>query len=171
MRASPSSPSSVTSGGSGTYNNSGECFWPSVIIHFIKFTTSFACALSFTAFSNFSCTRRYVKDKAQAKEVVNLIKWMITDGQKHSPELLYVPIPPEVTELGLEGLTRITYNGEKLYDGPTTYSGDGLLSTQAKKIPDWVRNIFKFYGAGQIGDGDLINGLQFLIKEGIIKLQ
>lgn len=115
-----------------------------------------------------------VKDKAQAKEVVNLIKWMITDGQKHSPELLYVPLPPEVTELGLKGLARITYNGEKLYDGPTTYSGDGLLSTQAKqakKIPDWVRNIFKFYGDGQIGDDDLINGLQFLIKEGIIKLQ
>ena len=112
-----------------------------------------------------------VKDKARAKEVVNLIKWMVTDGQKHSSELLYVPIPPEVTELGLKGLARITYNGEKLYDGPTTYSGDGLLSTQAKKIPDWVRNIFKFYGAGQIGDDDLINGLQFLIKEGIIKLQ
>ncbi len=115
-----------------------------------------------------------VKDKAQAKEVVNLIKWMITDGQKYSPELLYVPIPPEVTEIGLKGLARITYNGEKLYDGPTTYSGDGLLSTQAKqtkKIPDWVRNVFKFYGDGQIGDDDLINGIQFLINEGIIKLQ
>ncbi|HXV50718.1 MAG TPA: phosphate ABC transporter substrate-binding protein PstS [Nitrosopumilaceae archaeon] len=115
-----------------------------------------------------------VKDKAQAKEVINLIKWMITDGQKHSPELLYVSIPVEVTEIGLKGLARITYNGEKLYDGPTTYSGDGLLSTtekQTKKIPDWIRNIFKFYGAGQIGDDDLINVIQFLIKEGIIKLQ
>jgi phosphate transport system substrate-binding protein len=115
-----------------------------------------------------------VKDKAQAKEVVNLIKWMITDGQKYSPELLYVPIPPEVTEIGLEGLARVTYNGEKLYDGPTTYSGDGLISTQpqqAKQIPSWVKNVFIFYGQGQIGDADLINGLQFLINEGIIKLK
>jgi phosphate ABC transporter phosphate-binding protein len=52
--------------------------------------------------------------KEHAMETVNLIKWMITDGQKYSPELLYVPIPAEVTQLGLKGLERVTYNGQSL---------------------------------------------------------
>jgi phosphate ABC transporter phosphate-binding protein len=52
--------------------------------------------------------------KVHAMETVNLIKWMITDGQKYSHELLYVPIPPEVTQIGLNGLDRVTYNGEAL---------------------------------------------------------
>ena len=42
--------------------------------------------------------------------------------------------------------------------------------TKAQKIPDWVRNIFVWYGEGQIGEDDLIGALQFLIKEGIIKV-
>lgn len=52
--------------------------------------------------------------KEHAMETVNMIKWMITDGQQYSPELLYVPIPAEVTEIGLEGLERVTYNGASL---------------------------------------------------------
>jgi len=42
--------------------------------------------------------------------------------------------------------------------------------TEVQKIPDWVRNIFVWYGEGQIGEDDLIGALQFLIKEGIIKV-
>jgi len=38
------------------------------------------------------------------------------------------------------------------------------------KIPDWVKNIFVWYGEGKIGENDLISALQFLIKEGIIKV-
>jgi len=38
------------------------------------------------------------------------------------------------------------------------------------KIPEWVRNIFIWYAEGQIGEDDLISALQFLIKEGIIKV-
>ncbi|HEX9845749.1 MAG TPA: phosphate ABC transporter substrate-binding protein PstS [Candidatus Nitrosotenuis sp.] len=53
--------------------------------------------------------------KAHAQETVNLIKWMITEGQKYNPELLYVPIPAEVTQLGLDGLDRVTYNGQPLF--------------------------------------------------------
>lgn len=37
------------------------------------------------------------------------------------------------------------------------------------KLPEWVRNIFIWYASGEIGEDDLINALQFLIKEGIIK--
>lgn len=54
------------------------------------------------------------KNKEQAMETVKLIKWMISDGQKYSSQLSYVPIPKEVTALGIRGLERVTYNGEGL---------------------------------------------------------
>jgi len=39
-----------------------------------------------------------------------------------------------------------------------------------KKIPEWVRNIFIWYGEKAISEDDLIGAIQFLIKEGIIKI-
>ena len=38
------------------------------------------------------------------------------------------------------------------------------------KLPDWVRNIFIWYGEDKISEDELIGALQFLIKEGIIKV-
>jgi len=38
------------------------------------------------------------------------------------------------------------------------------------KLPDWVRNIFIWYGGDKISEDELIGALQFLIKEGIIKV-
>lgn len=38
------------------------------------------------------------------------------------------------------------------------------------EIPQWVKNIFGWYSKGEIGDDELIKSLQFLIKEGIIKV-
>lgn len=35
-------------------------------------------------------------------------------------------------------------------------------------IPDWVRNIFIWYGEGQIGEEELLNALQYLINSKII---
>jgi len=35
-------------------------------------------------------------------------------------------------------------------------------------IPDWVRNVFIWYGEGQIGEEDLLNALQYLIDSKII---
>ena len=41
---------------------------------------------------------------------------------------------------------------------------------ETPKIPDWVRNIFVWYAEDKIGEDELIGALQFLIKEGIIKI-
>ncbi len=38
------------------------------------------------------------------------------------------------------------------------------------KLPDWVRNIFIWYGEDKISEDELIGALQFLIKGGIIKV-
>ncbi len=39
-----------------------------------------------------------------------------------------------------------------------------------QKIPDWVKNTFKWFVEGQISEDEVINAIQFLIKEGIIKI-
>jgi hypothetical protein len=38
-------------------------------------------------------------------------------------------------------------------------------------IPKWVKGVFGMYAQGQLSDSDLVQALQFLIKEGIIKVQ
>jgi len=39
-----------------------------------------------------------------------------------------------------------------------------------KKIPDWVKNTFKWFADDLISEDEVINAIQFLIKEGIIKI-
>ncbi len=111
-----------------------------------------------------------VDDMAEAKALLDLISWMITDGQQYSSELLYVPLATPVTNIGLEGLATITFDGEKVYTGPTNVESE-QSNQQEQKIPPWLKNVFKFYAEGQISDDDLINGIQYLINEGIIKLK
>jgi len=38
------------------------------------------------------------------------------------------------------------------------------------KIPEWVRNIFIWYAEDRISEDELIESLEFLIREGIIKV-
>lgn len=110
------------------------------------------------------------RDYDHAKEIANLIAWIITDGQQYNEELLYVPISAPVQNIGLEGLSKITYQGQPVYTGPTSVvveepemsGGDGEL------IPPWVKTLFGYYAEGAISDADLIGALQFLIKEGVI---
>ncbi|MFN3654119.1 MAG: phosphate ABC transporter substrate-binding protein PstS [Candidatus Nitrosotenuis sp.] len=56
-----------------------------------------------------------IKDKEKAKTFVHLLYWMVTDGQKFSKPLLYVPLPPSIQELDKEGISRIKFNGEQLW--------------------------------------------------------
>ena len=110
-----------------------------------------------------------VRNYEHAKEVANIIAWIITDGQEYNEDLLYVPISAPVQNIGLEGLAKITYQGQPIYDGPTSVEDPGMpTGDSGKEIPPWIKSIFEFYVAGDISDAELIGALQFLISEGII---
>jgi len=42
---------------------------------------------------------------------------------------------------------------------------------QESKIPDWVKNIFVWYGQGQISEDDVLNAIKFLVENDIIQLE
>jgi phosphate transport system substrate-binding protein len=46
-------------------------------------------------------------DKAQAKTMVDFMRWALTDGQKFAAELGYSPLPANVVEMELKALDRI----------------------------------------------------------------
>lgn len=43
-------------------------------------------------------------------------------------------------------------------------------NSTSKKIPDWIKNIFIWYGQDQVSEDDLLNAIKFLIEQGIIKI-
>ena len=47
------------------------------------------------------------KDKAQAKVMVEFMKWALQDGQKFAPEMGYAPLPKAVVDLELKSLATI----------------------------------------------------------------
>ena len=47
------------------------------------------------------------KDKAQARIMVDFMKWAITDGQKFSTDLGYAPLPKQVVDLEMAALAKI----------------------------------------------------------------
>ena len=47
------------------------------------------------------------KDKAQAKIMVDFVKWALTDGQKFAPDLGYAPLPDAVVKLEMAALAKI----------------------------------------------------------------
>jgi phosphate transport system substrate-binding protein len=46
-------------------------------------------------------------DKAQARVMVDFMKWALTDGQTHARELGYAPLPQNVVDMELQALERI----------------------------------------------------------------
>ena len=47
------------------------------------------------------------KDKAQAKAMVNFVKWALTDGQKFAGDMGYAPLPKNVVDMELKTLATI----------------------------------------------------------------
>ena len=119
---------------------------------------------SFTYLLVYDDLKPVTDNKEQAKAVIHLIYWMITDGQEYAPSLLYVPLADKVVELGKQGLSQVTYDGEILWDYEASADTGNL------EIPQWIRDNAKWWSEGLITDQDYINGLQFLIQKGIIKV-
>ena len=119
---------------------------------------------SFTYILIYDDLKSVTKSKEQAKAVIHMIYWMITEGQKYSSDLLYVPLADSVVELGKKGLSKVKYDGDVLWD----YSG--TVETQQYQIPKWIRDNAKWWSEGLITDQDYINGLQYLIQQGILKI-
>ena len=47
------------------------------------------------------------KDKAQARAMVDFMKWALTDGQKFAPDLGYAPLPADVIKLEMAALGKV----------------------------------------------------------------
>lgn len=54
------------------------------------------------------------RTKEQAKAVVDMVKWMLTDGQKYAEPLDYAPLSEGAKTRALAQLKKVGYNGEAL---------------------------------------------------------
>ncbi len=57
-------------------------------------------------------------NQQKAQDLVHMLYWFVTDGQKYSTKLLYVPLPSAVQELDKKGISEIKYNGQQLWSYP-----------------------------------------------------
>jgi len=58
------------------------------------------------------------------------------------------------------------------YSGYTIYDAVGMSDpTIQSDIPSWIKNVFKFYSEGNIGDDELKQALVWLIQEDILKIE
>ncbi len=140
-----------------------EDSWNSVSLVNAPGSDSYPLA-SFTYLLLYDDLKSVTDNKEQAKVLIHMIHWMITDGQEFSSSLLYVPLADKVVELGKNGLSQVTYDGESLWDYEPTVKETDL------GIPQWVRDNAKWWSEGLITDDDYINGLEYLIKQGILKI-
>ena len=97
---------------------------------------------------------RSIDDRAQAEAIIDMIAWMITDGQQYSSQLLYVPIADTVSNIGLKGLSQITYNGEQLYTGATNVWNS---ETNAASIDDSIADLHAQYTDGEMDQSTFLN--------------
>jgi len=51
---------------------------------------------------------------------------------------------------------------------PVTLTQLSEPNNSTSKIPDWVKNIFLWYGQDQVSEDELLNAIKYLIKEGIL---
>jgi phosphate ABC transporter phosphate-binding protein len=104
-----------------------EADWSSVSMTNAPGPNSYPIA-SFTYLLVYENLDRAVSDMDNAKALVHLVHWMITDGQKFSKPLLYVPLPPAIQDLDKQALSRITFGGEQVWN----YQSKSVANLDAK---------------------------------------
>ena len=57
---------------------------------------------------------REQSDAARGQATVNVIDWLIHDGQQYAPDLSYAPLPQRVVDRGEQRLAEVTANGQPL---------------------------------------------------------
>lgn len=72
--------------------------------------------VSFTYLLLYEDIGQAVSDRDMATALVHMVHWMVTDGQKFSKPLGYVPLPQNIQNLDKEGLARIKFNGEQIWN-------------------------------------------------------
>ena len=106
---------SAASAGAAAELPPSHCDWSQVSIVNAPGPSSYPIT-SFTYLLLYEQLDRAVGSADLAGATVHLVHWMITDGQRFSPGLLYVPIPEDVAEIGRQGLARVTYEGGQVFD-------------------------------------------------------
>ena len=56
-----------------------------------------------------------------------------------------------------------------LVDDDTSITKNSSI-TQTPKIPSWAKNIFIWYGQDKISEDELLNAIEFLVNDGLIKI-
>ena len=97
-----------------------------------------------------------IDSEAQAQAVVDMIAWIITDGQRYNSELLYVPIAGAVTNIGLEGLAQVTYNGKQLYAGPASV-GEGAADSD--ELDAFIAGMYADYDSGELDQSGFLDAM------------
>lgn len=59
---------------------------------------------------------------------------------------------------------------ETQVDPPSLEISAGPADVSAQKIPDWVKNNAGWWAAGDIDDNSFVQGIQFMIKEGLMRV-
>ena len=64
-----------------------------------------------------------------------------------------------------------TQNQTPQESAPESSAQQGIVAQESiPKVPDWVRNIFIWYGEEKISEDELLNAIKFLVSQGIIKV-
>jgi len=166
---------SAASAGAAPTLPPAHCDWSQVSIVNAPGPDSYPIA-SFTYLLVYEDLEKAVRSQDLADATVHLIHWMITDGQEHSASLLYVPIPESVAEIGKQGLARVTFDGQPVFDYDNagdmscTPSTPAPAESSGHQIPSWIKSNARLWADGVLSDQEYIAGLQYLISQGILRV-